>query len=204
MTGALPIRTPSPAKANAASRAAAELSRRRVRLPRTAQSRQSLTFAILIHRVLPRRVMADAFEGQRLRPGATIDEATLWPEPDYPKYPLLLEYAGSDRAGRGHKRSSQIYLLWRYDPANATWGELARSAAVSTEWVETMKSVALRCLADTMPSHAAGAAEAAARVLGLLEAELDPLESAERASLLGLIWEQFLGRLQREAPHVRA
>jgi hypothetical protein len=175
---------------------------RRVRLPRTAQTRLDLTFAILIHRVLPQRVMGDAFEGPRFRPGATVAESELWPEPDYPKLPLLIEYAGSDRAGNGHRRSNQTYILWRFDPTAGEWAELARSAAVSTEWVETLKAVALRHLTATEPENPKAAGDATARVLGLLELELEPLESRERSSLLGLLWEQVLGRLVREGRHV--
>lgn len=175
---------------------------RKIRLPRSAKTRRDLTFAILIHRVLPQRAMGDAFEGLRLRPGAHIDESRLWPEPDYPKNPLLVEYAGSDRAGTGHRRSAQTYILWRYDVAAGAWVELVRCAAVSTEWVETLKAVALRHLTGTEPDNPTAVADATSRVLCLLEAELEPLESGERSRLIGLLWEQFSARILREANHV--
>jgi hypothetical protein len=172
------------------------MERRQVKLPRSAESRQSLAFAILIQRVLPQRSMGDAFQGKRLRPGATIAESDLWPTPEWPEHPLLLEYAGSDRAGSGHRRSSQTYLLWRYDPELPGWREIARASAVGIEWVDTLKPVAARYLAASEPPSTG--ADATARVLCVLESELEPLQSNDRRNLLGMLWEQVLGRMGRD------
>ena len=171
-----------------------------VRLPRSAESRKDLTYAILIHRVFPQRTMGDAFAGKRFRPGANIPEAALWPESDYPPQPLLLEYAGSDRSGSGHRaRSNQKYILWRFDTARLEWLELARASAAAVEWVEVLKPVALRWLIETNPAQAMCAQDAAARVLGLLESELEPLRTEDRRNLLGLLYEQFTARLCRDS-----
>lgn len=92
-----------------------------VRIPRTCQSRNVLTYAKLLLRVYPERRI-NAYEGKLLKPGAVIDETDLWPSAEYPAIPLLLEYAGTDgskRDGskRGHNRAHDIYVLWRYDQA---------------------------------------------------------------------------------------
>jgi len=171
------------------------LSRRQVRLPRSAETRLDLTFAILIRRVYPQRVMGDAFDGKRLRPGATINESDLWPTPEWPERPLVVEYAGSDRSGHGHRRSAHNYFLWSYNPGAPGWAEIARASAVGIEWVEILKPVALRYLTAANPANVTIATDATSRVLCLLESELEPLEAADRQTLLGLLWEQVLGRM---------
>lgn len=149
--------------------------------------------------ILPHRVMANAFVGPRLRPGASTD---LWPEPDYPTNPLLVEYVGCDRAASGHRRSTHTYILWRYDIVAGEWIELVRSAAVSTEWVEPLKAVALRHLRASEPANPSTVADAAARVLRLFDAERELLESGERSELMGLVWEQLSARMVQDADHV--
>ena len=169
---------------------------RHVRLPRSAKSRRDLSFAILIHRIFPQRTMGDAFEGQRLKPGATIAEACLWPTPEWPERPILLEYCGSDRSGAGHHRSFHQYALWRYDPDVPEWVELATSSAVGIEWVDALKPIALRYLADTNTAPASGAADVTSRVLCLLDSELEPLQEQGRQGVLGMLLEQLMARLQ--------
>jgi hypothetical protein len=117
---------------------------REIRIPHTCTGRHQLTYAVLIRRVFPQREFGDAFEGKRFRPGSMIVECSLWPDAGYPAEPLLVEYAGSDRSGSGHRRSSHTYLLWRLDPVRFEWVEIARAAAVGIEWVDPLKSVALR------------------------------------------------------------
>lgn len=168
---------------------------RQVKLPRSAESRQDLTFALLIRRVFSQRTMGDAFEGKQFRPGATINESDLWPEPGYSESPLLLEYAGSDRSGHGHRRSRQRYFLWSYDPVAPGWAEIARAAAVGIEWVEILKPVALRYLTAANPANVTVATDAVSRVLCLLESELEPLEAEARRDLLTLLWEQVQGKM---------
>ena len=114
-----------------------------MRIPRTCRHRGQLTYAKLLVRVYPHRAMANAFEGKLLKPGALIDEAELRPTLEYPAIPLLLEYAGNDRTGRGHRRSHDIYLLWRYDRAYGGWEELVRCASQGADWIQHLKPVAL-------------------------------------------------------------
>lgn len=174
-------------------------SRRIIRLPRS-QKGQGLSFITLIQRICPRRTLGNVFEGRRLRPGARVREADLKPTPDYPDTPLLLEYAGSDRSGSGHKRSSHTYILWRFEPSEGKWLELVRVEAEALEWIETIRPVALRNFTsralDLTPILRAG--EAASRVLIVLEAELEVMDIADRAVFLGYLYEQFTARLVRD------
>jgi hypothetical protein len=170
---------------------------RKVRIPRSSKSRSSLTYAVLVHRVYPNRLYGDAFEGPVLPPGRLIEQSALWPGPDFPKEPLLLEYAGSDRSGLGHRRSNHTYLLWRYDVARSEWIEIARASAVSLERVEILKSAATQHLAIVKPTLKTSA-EAVSRVLCALESELEVLQDGERRGLMGLLYEQFTARLVRD------
>src|SRR5947209_4528807 len=104
-----------------------------VRLPRSSDS-HSLSYAILIHRIRTRRMLGDAFEGRRLSPGATVAKTELWPTADRSVPPLLLEYAGSDRSGSGHRRSQHTYILCQFRPAQEKWHELVRASAEAMEW----------------------------------------------------------------------
>jgi hypothetical protein len=73
------------------------------------------------------------FAGVFLRSGAVVDGASLWPTSDYPAIPLLIEFAGSDRSGRGHNRSLDIHVLWRFD--GRAFREVARVKSQGREWV---------------------------------------------------------------------
>lgn len=153
-----------------------------------------MTFATLLLRVYPRRSVA-AFEGKRLKPGALIDEAELWPTPDYPSTPVLLEYAGNDHSGWGHRPSNDIYLLWRYDRERGRWTELARHTGQGAEWQESFKTIAFREIArDTQPIDAAAAAAVSGRVLGVLDSELELLGSADRLLVMNYVYQEFSAR----------
>jgi len=153
-----------------------------------------MTFATLLLRVYPRRAVA-AFEGQRLKPGALIDEAELWPTQEYPSTPILLEYAGSDHSGWGHRRSNDIYLLWKYDKTRGRWTELARHIGQGAEWQEAFKTIAFREIArDAPPIDAATAAAVSGRVLGVLDSELELLGSADRLLVMNYVYQEFSAR----------
>lgn len=170
----------------------------RVAIPRTCPRRQDLTYARLLLRVYPLRTMANAFEGVLLKPGAMVDESALWPSPEYPEIPILLEYAGSDRTGRGHNRSNDVYLLWRYDRARGAWVEIARSVSRGAEWIERIKAVALLELGlPVLPADPADTASAAGitdRVLGLLDRELERLCPQDRHLVMNFVYQEFSAR----------
>lgn len=166
-----------------------------VRIPNSRASRNGLTYARLLLRVLPRGTMATAFEGQLFKPGALIDEAALWPTDEYPRIPILLEYAGSDHSGRGHHRSKDIYLLWRYDGARGQWIELVRCHSERAEWIEHLRPVALEVL-GRVPVLVDGevAARISARVVGVLDQELERLTCNERHVVMAFVYQAFSAR----------
>jgi hypothetical protein len=139
--------------------------------------------------------MPTAFEGKLLKPGTLIDEAELWPTPEYPETPLLLEYAGNDHTGRGHRRSNDIYLLWRFDRARRCWVELIRATCQGADWIEQLKPIAFaelgRALAPPDPNAAAGIS---GRVLSVLDHELEMLGAGDRHLVMAFVYQEFSAR----------
>jgi hypothetical protein len=142
------------------------------------------------------------FEGKLLRCGAPIDDSELWPDPDWPAAPLLLEYAGLDYAaplqrlasGFGGKRRARIHILWRYE--GGEWRELVRSSSVDNDWIQHFAAIArveLRRGRRKAPSEVA--ALASARCVEALDRELRELQGEERVLALGLIYEQVAARV---------
>lgn len=164
-----------------------------VRIPSSSPSRRERTYAQLILRVFPRRQVG-AFEGVMLRCGSRIDETALWPAPDYPETPLLVEYAGSDRSGRGHNRSNDVHVLWKYDAAGQDWIEIARVISQGPEWVMHLLPIVQQLLANPGVNFAEVAVEASGRVLALLDRELDVLEDEGRGRVMSFIFDQFASR----------
>jgi hypothetical protein len=163
-------------------------------IPKTSTSRGAFSYAKLLRRVCPRRTF-DAFEGKLLRPGARIDEADLRPAPDYPAIPILLEYAGHDSSGRGHRRSNDIYVLWRYDAAAGTWSELVRCTCQGADWIEQLKPIAVREIARSCePVDARHAADVCGRVLGMLDQALERLDRDERHLVMAFVYQAFSAR----------
>lgn len=124
------------------------------------------------------------------------------PHPTIQRHRCCSKYAGSDRSGRGHKPSQHLYLLWRWDTVKGKkerqWLELARISAEGLEWVDTLRRIAMGAMSGCGPKREAAAPAATARVLSALESELEILDTEDRRNLLGLLYEQFLGRMCRE------
>jgi hypothetical protein len=76
-----------------------------VKIPRTSARSATGICAKLLYRVDPNSLNGYGFEGAYMRPGRTIDESALWPTKQYPKIPVLLEYAGR-RTIRGNGRDA--------------------------------------------------------------------------------------------------
>jgi len=80
--------------------------------------------------------------GPLFRTGQIIEEAQLWPTPDFPLVPLVIEYAGTtktDDAGRpvrGHNRGRDIHVLWQYDRKSEerVWVKLCETEVGGSEW----------------------------------------------------------------------
>lgn len=127
-------------------------------------------------------------------------EAALRPSPDYPSTPLLLEYAGNDRTGRGHNRSRDMRVLWRWNAALRDWDEVARDLSHGIDWFANLAPRVRRELAEqragrqpVSPGEVGRAVTA--RVLAFLDAELNPLEDLERSHVMSSLHDQFTARL---------
>jgi hypothetical protein len=165
-----------------------------VRIPQSRLSRRDMDYARLLVRIYPRRTMANAFDGVLLKPGSLIDEAALWPTPEYPETPILLEYAGNDHTGRGHRRSNDIYLLWRYERDRKCWVELVRTTSQGAEWIEHLKPIAiLELRRDSLPD-AFSAAGVSAAVLAALDRQLELLDPLERHLAMAFVYQEFTAR----------
>lgn len=164
-----------------------------VLIPHNAVSRRELTYAKLLRRVHPDRTMPNAFEGTYLKPGSRVEISALRPSDDYPETPLLLELAGSDHTGRGHHRSNQIYILWRF--RRGEWVEVVRTLSKGAEWIPTIRAVALRELGGPPPADPELAAGAVERFLQRLDRELGELSAADRGIALNLFFEQVAARM---------
>jgi hypothetical protein len=139
--------------------------------------------------------MANAFEGKLLKPGARLEYSSLWPDPRYPRKPVLLEFAGSDHSGRGHNRGSQIYILWRLEGEN--WVEIARSLSVGGEWIAVLMPIALRELGGPARIDPDMAEKLAVVWLGRLDDELKELGAGDRGIMLNFVFEQVAARMMK-------
>jgi hypothetical protein len=148
-------------------------------------------------RVHPRRAMP--FQGRMLRTGSQVHEIDLHPADEYPAVPILIEYAGSDGSGRGHNRSPDIHVLWRY--VNGRWDEVARVRSQGPEWIAHLLPIVERLLL-AMPAPANQveiAGEVAARVLEFLDGQLDRLGNEGRERAMSFLFDQFAARMVAEA-----
>ena len=164
-----------------------------IRIPRTAESRRARTYAQLVLRVTTLRGRP-SFEGIFFRCGAAVEEAALRPTPEYPEIPLLIEYAGNDRTGRGHRRSNDIHILWRWNPARREWDEIARMLSQGPEWLHDLAPVVRRRVASPPRRFVELAGDATARVLATLDGELAVLEDEGRERVMAFLYDQFTAR----------
>jgi hypothetical protein len=164
-------------------------------IPHTSQRRDERTFCRLIERIRPNEWHPMAIEGPTFRCGREIDESELWPTPDFPRIPLLLEHAGIAVPGWGHKRSSHTYVLWQYNPAITAFVELVRVVAHGNEWVDAIRARALNALRDPEITSARVAAAAAKRVHAAVDAELRFLDFEARGHFISRLYEEAAGRL---------
>lgn len=168
----------------------------KVPIPNSRLSRSEMGYAKLLLRVYPRRTNGlDPFDGQLLKPGAIVEQAELWPTQEYPPVPLLLEYAGSDQSGRGHKRSNSIHILWRFELVRSEWTEVARAVSQGDDWRAYLVPIAFAEISrGAPPRDATYAAGVCGRILGALDSELDRLTIDDRNMVMHFVYEQFTAR----------
>ena len=165
-------------------------------VPRTADSRKELSYALLLRRVHPDKPAALCFDGKLLKCGSRISYADLRPDETWPRVPLLLEMAGSDRTGSGHNRSGFLYVLWRYDvKPPAGWRELTRAVSRSTDWVEHMRPIVLAELGGPVAPDLIAVERACTRLLKDVDGTASGFGSEERGILFSMLHQQMAARL---------
>jgi len=161
-----------------------------IRLPRSAERRQTITYVKLLDSVRPDASGGFRFEGRTLRPGATLDRAKL------PNPAVLLECAGNSGPGTGHNRREYLYVLWRYDRSMHDWRDIAQARSVDREWMLALGPAAMRALDPRAAGRAAmdygGIAD---RVFSLLEAELSEAPVEASRAVLALLGKRIDARL---------
>jgi hypothetical protein len=162
---------------------------RRVRLPRSAGSRQALTYIQLLANVTHDRTWGGwSFQGRALRPGAVIEENEI------PQHGLALECAGTLTGGRGHNRAPMLYILWRYSFPEGEWREVARSASVERDWTQGLGPIARRELAPLRPVLV-DLDGAASRVSDAITRELEPLSVQAQVLVVRRVQDLLMARM---------
>lgn len=157
---------------------------RLVRLPRSAERRDAVTYARLIESVGLDSVWGGWwFEGPLWRPGGVIAESELGSG-------LLLECAGPQPGGWGHHRAEFLYILWRWDPGAGAWGELARVSAVNHDWTLDLGPIAQRALRPPQPIPVDPRATAR-RVMDVLKREIAPLEFKAQVLIIRAVQDEL-------------
>jgi hypothetical protein len=166
-----------------------------VKLPRSALRRGALTWSKLLDHVDADARNGFGFQGRILRPGALVALEEL-PEPA-----VLVECAGSDGSGHGHRRSATTYILWQFDRARGEWRELARAASVGREWASDLRSIALRALGhEPAPFIPPTTQETIARVLALVEGELRGVRAETVLDLMGALHDRLAAHAAAQLP----
>lgn len=174
---------------------------RRVRIPRTSGRRNDVCWARLLWRVdraLGRGELIP-FHGRLVRCGRLVREAELWPAPEYPAAPILLESAGIALAGWGHRRSQKLYILWRYERDTGAWREIARVVSATADWVWEMAPIARQAIEEQRaPRPAMEPAAVRVSACQALEDLVGELADGEKRVALAAIYDWVLWRMAEE------
>ncbi|HEX4138392.1 MAG TPA: hypothetical protein VHY84_27525 [Bryobacteraceae bacterium] len=154
-------------------------------------ARRCATYAQLIRNV--NRHGPIPFDGRFFKTGSRVEESDLRPDPEWPETPLLIEYAGNDRSGRGHRRANDIHVLWKFE--HHEWIEIDRITSQGPEWWHHLQPAVLRELAAPLVNLAELAGKATDRILDMLDRELDVLEDDGRKRVMSFLYDQFTARM---------
>ncbi len=174
------------------------------RIPRTATRRNAVCYAKLLDRVDPRATDGFGFVGRLLRPGDRLAESELLAGRTGP--PVVLECTDIESAAgpRDRRRWEKLYILWRYDAAAVSgeegrWVEISRCQSLSADWALSLRETARIALGRQSWKVVPKLAEVSARIRGLLDRELDPLDEAMRRQVLADLHDQFATRIAAAA-----
>jgi hypothetical protein len=174
---------------------------RTVRIPRTSARASQRIYAKLLTRVDPQAQTGFGFEGTLLRPGDVLPLSALWPTPDHPAVPVLLECAGSlSKPATGHARRSQedLYLLWKFDAERAQWKEIARSSSTDWSWAIDLRPIAVRLLRESRGAEVqvfAGLQEVCTRLWQALDEEIGRLAPPDQLRAGAALHDQLCFRM---------
>ena len=168
-----------------------------VHIPCSSRRRSQRVYAKLLIKVDPDAENGFGFEGTLLRPGKTIEWAALWPTPEHPRIPVLLECASTENPERGHNRHQceDLYILWKFDLGRGMWIELARTASASWTWALDLRPIAVRALDDSAGLEVVGFDQVVSRIDQMLDLELRKLPRQDRARAVAVLHDQFCSRM---------
>jgi hypothetical protein len=141
------------------------------------------------------------FDGPLFRPGSWIEESQLWPTPHSPVYPLLLEWASTTglqangKPARGHNRSQDVHVLWRYDRPARQFCEIIRILSEGPEWYESIAPIVARWIVRPPIDHVAEARTATGRLAALMDGVLAELTDEGREIALSFFYDQVVARM---------
>jgi hypothetical protein len=100
--------------------------------------------AHLIRRIMHGRLGAFKFDGVFIKPGKLISEESLWPGPDWPRIPHLIEIFQSAESHAGHGGSRIDVILWVYESAG--WRAICRLDGCDSNWMKHVEPILARSL----------------------------------------------------------
>jgi hypothetical protein len=165
-----------------------------IRLPRSASRRNALEGAQLIRRIVRGRRGAFRIDGWWLKPGKVVSEQSLWPGPDWPSVPHLLEIFPSVSSVGGHGGSRIDVVLWRWIKAQHEWRDVcALRGQDSAAWMNELEPILARSLERARAHIAPPDMRAVAkRIVDTLDQELRELGGPdEREALFTELWVQL-------------
>jgi hypothetical protein len=185
--------------------AGAVMNRPAIRIPCSSTRRSQQIFAKLLTRVDPEAETGFGFEGTPIKPGQLVEWEELWPTPEHPRIPVVLECAGHPKPLNGHRRAQQpnTYVLWRFDLDREEWDAIARSESESWTWALDLRSVAARAIEESRGKEVQvfhGIEEVVLRVRRLLDTEIGQLPPSYRAKAFAVLHDEFYVRLCLEQP----
>jgi hypothetical protein len=158
------------------------------------------SFLKLLSRVDPNAHDGFGFEGKLFRPGARVEPAELRPTSDYPEIPVILEYSIAPASGiKGNRRAPGLYVLWCWRAEAEQWHEIGRASSYSWEWAIDLRPLAIRALSQARAGardaeNSTDLAAIADSLTLFVDKQLDHLQPAERAMVIGILHDHFAAR----------
>lgn len=170
-----------------------------VTLPYSAHRRYTGPFCMLILRA-PRLISTGlgpwGVDRIYFRAGKTIARSRLWPTPDAPREPIVIESTDSPNSKARPGGHEDLHVLWRFDVMRNDWREVARITSKAGEWWPYFHPLLLRELGR---SHAAPAGPDLEAIAGAtaayLDAQIRDLTGSERAAMLIEVHDQLAERI---------